>query len=360
MKRLSATANAGLILGLVIALYVGFRAPSLWSVNYYIPSAFDGFWRRSLLGTLLYPLGALRFDYRFLASLQALVLLALLALMIVHAWRSDLRVKLLTLLFLIGPTGGYLFHEVGYIEQVLYLMLVAALALEDKRFGLLLMALALFVHEMAAFTVIPLWLAWLVVEGRVRTAVLHGLVLLAVFVVIYFFFQTVDAAHIERLMQAIKDTAGYTPRADYYAVFRHQLTGPAPKNYFAITDWYRLATALALAGLAAAAFLWKGAVVALCVLGACLAPLAMGFLGWDTSRFTFLSLAASFFVLVAFRHAASQAIIGAAAALLLAFALLGHFVYFDDYQPRPLLPYPKLVGFFATDLPAETAKFPRQ
>jgi hypothetical protein len=352
MKRLSAAANAGLILGLAIALYVGFRLPSLWSVNYYIPSVFDGFWRRSLLGTLLYPAGALRFDYRFLAGLQALMMLALLAALIVHAWRSDLRVKLLTLLFLLGPTGGYLFHEVGYVEQVLYLMLAAALALTDKRLGLLLMALALFVHEMAAFTVIPLWLAALVVEGRVRTAVLHGVLLLAVFAVIYLFFQTVDAAHIERLMRAIKDTAGYTPRADYYDVFRHRLTGPAPKNYFAGADWYRLATAFALAAVAATAFRWKGAFTALCVLGACLAPLVMGFLGWDTSRFTFLSLAASFFVLVAFRHAASKAVIGAAAALLLAFALFGHFIYFDDYQPRPWWPYPKL--------PAEIAKFPRQ
>jgi hypothetical protein len=352
MKRLSAATNAGLILGLAIALYVGFRLPSLWSVNYYIPSVFDGFWRRSLLGMLLYPLGALRFDYRFLAGLQALVLLALLALLIVHAWRSDLRIKLLTILFLVAPTGGYLFHEVGYVEQVLYLMLAASLALAYKPLGLLLMALALFVHEMAAFTVIPLWLAALVVEGRVRTAVLHGVLLLAVFALIYVFFQTVDSAHIDRLMQAIKDTAGYTPRADYYDVFRHQLTGPAPKNYFAGADWYRLATAFALAAVAAAAFRWKGAFTALCVLVACLAPLAMGFLGWDTSRFTFLSLSASFFVLVAFRHAASRAIIGAAAALLLAFALFGHFIYFDDYQPRSLWPYPRL--------PAEIVKFPRQ
>src|SRR5215471_16671338 len=181
MKRLSAAADVGLILSLVIALYVGFRLPSLWSVNYYIPSVFDGFWRRSLLGTLLWPLGALRFDYRFVASLQALALLALLAVLIVHAWRSDLRIKLLTILFLLAPTGGYLFHEVGYVEQVLYLMLVASLAFADKRLGLLLMALALLVHEMAAFTVIPLWLAALVVEGRVRIAVLHGVLLLAAF-----------------------------------------------------------------------------------------------------------------------------------------------------------------------------------
>src|SRR5215468_10239044 len=116
MKRLSATANAGLILGLALALYVGFRLPSLWSVNYYIPSVFDGFWRRSLLGTLLYPLGSLRFHYHFLVTLQALVLLALLALLLGHAMRSHIRIKLVTILFLLGPAGGYLFHEVGYVD----------------------------------------------------------------------------------------------------------------------------------------------------------------------------------------------------------------------------------------------------
>src|SRR5215831_12505915 len=125
MKRLSAAANVGLFLSLLIALYVGFRAPSLWSVNYYIPSVFDGFWRRSLLGTLLYPLGALRFDYHFVAALQGLVLLVL-------------------------------------------------------------MVLALFVHEMAALTVIPLYLAALVVADRWREAFVHGLLLAAVFAVIYF------------------------------------------------------------------------------------------------------------------------------------------------------------------------------
>ncbi len=353
-------ADAGLILCLVLALYVGFRTPNLWSVNYYIPSVFDGFWRRSLLGTLLYPAGALRFDYHFVAALQTLVLLALVALLMAHAFRSDLRIKLLTILFLIGPTGGYLFHEVGYVEQFLYLILLAGLALADKRLSLVLMALSLFVHEMAAFTIIPIYLASLVAEERYRTAIAHGLVLLAVFAGIYLFFQTAAPADIERLMAAIKAHAGYAPRADYYDVFRHQLTGPKPQNYFAVTDWYRLATVIAIAVLTAAAFVRKSVVTAVCVLAACLAPLLMGFLAWDTSRFTFLSLSASFFVLITFKDAASAVISSAVSALLLAFALFGYFVYFDDYQPRPLLPYPKLVSFLTNDLPAEIRKNPQQ
>ncbi len=113
----------------------------------------------------------------------------LLALLMAHALRSDLRVKLLTILFLIAPTGGYLFHEVGYVEQVLYLILIGALTLKDKRLSLVLMALSLFVHEMAAFTIIPIYLASLVAGERYRTAIAQGLVLLAVFAVIYLFFQ---------------------------------------------------------------------------------------------------------------------------------------------------------------------------
>src|SRR5437763_6149199 len=124
MKRLSTAGNAGLILSLVTALYVGSRLPNLWSVNYYIPSVFDGFWRRSLLGTLLYPLGALRFDYRLLASVQALVLLILVALMIVHALRSDLRIKLLTLLFLVGPMGGCRLQILVSVEHGVYLIVL--------------------------------------------------------------------------------------------------------------------------------------------------------------------------------------------------------------------------------------------
>ena len=197
------------------------------------------------------------------------------------------------------------------------------------------MALALFGHEMAAFTVIPLWLAALVVDGRVRTAALHGLLLLAVFAVIYVFFQTVDGAHIDRLMQAIKDTAGYTPRADYYDVFRHRLVGPAPRNYFAATDWYRLATAVALAAVAAAAFAWKGAFTA----RACWSP------AWRRCSWAFSVGTPAASPSCRWRPASScwspsatprRGRSSARRPLLLAFALFGYFIYFDDYQPRPL------------------------
>ena len=94
---------------------------------------------------------------------------------------------------------------------------------------------------------IPLYLAALVVGDRWRMAFVHGLPLVAIFAVIYFFFQTVDADHIDRLMEAIRNVGGYAPRSDYYDVFRYTLTGPSPQNYFAVTDSYRLATVMTIA-----------------------------------------------------------------------------------------------------------------
>ena len=155
--------NAGVLLGLLVAVYVGFRMPNLWSLNYYIPSGFEGIWRRGLIGALLHPVGNLRFDYHFVAALQGAVLLAVVVLLVRHALRSDWRIKTLTILFLLAPTGGYLFHEVGYIEQLLYLVLLGALAFEDRRHTVLVLAVTLFIHEMAALTIIPLYLALLVI-----------------------------------------------------------------------------------------------------------------------------------------------------------------------------------------------------
>ena len=107
-------ANAGLIVALILAFYVGFGVPILWAINYYIPSFFDGFGRRSLVGTLLYPFGPLRFEYVFVAALQMAVRYTLIAILFWRAWHSSLPLKLVVIAFLVAPTGGYLFHTAGY------------------------------------------------------------------------------------------------------------------------------------------------------------------------------------------------------------------------------------------------------
>jgi hypothetical protein len=351
--------NAGVLLGLLVAVYVGFRMPNLWSLNYYIPSGFEGIWRRGLIGALLHPVGNLRFDYHFVAALQGAVLLAVVVLLVRHALRSDWRIKTLTILFLLAPTGGYLFHEVGYIEQLLYLVLLGALAFEDRRHTVLVLAVTLFIHEMAALTIIPLYLALLVIERRHRMAIEHTLALLVVFAVLYRFAQTPDPAAVDQLIEAIKAHANYPLRADYYDVYRHRLTGPELQLYFVSASWWQLTVAGTVAVLTASAFVRRDPIAAGAVVLACLAPLALGFLGWDQHRWVFVSLCSSFLVLVRFGGAQSAAVTAAVSAVLAVFLIVGHLVYFDDYQPRPLLPFPDLPGFLLHGLPEELARIPK-
>lgn len=351
--------DAGVWLALAIAVYAGFRLPNLWSLNYYIPSGFEGIWRRGLIGALLHPAGTLRFDYHFIAALQGLVLLALVVLLVRHALRGDWRIKTLTILFLLAPTGGYLFHEVGYIEQLLYLVLLGALALADRRHAVLLLAATLFIHEMAAFTIIPLYLAQLVIEKRYRLALEHALALLAVFAVLYRFAQTPEPAAVDRLIETIKAHANYALRADYYDVYRHRLIGPELQLYFVRASWWQLAVAGTVAGLTAAAFVRRDPIAAGAVLVACLAPLALGFVGWDQHRWVFVSLCSSFLVLVRLGGAQSTGIAAAVSAVFAVFLVVGHLVYFDDYQPRPLLPFPDFWDFLVRALPEELARIPK-
>ncbi|MFI5001420.1 MAG: hypothetical protein ACHQK9_16195 [Reyranellales bacterium] len=362
---INATANLFLPLSVLLAFYSGFRLPNLWSVNYYIPSVFEGFYRRSLVGTLLYPFGAARFNYYFIGAIQAAVLLALLYLLVRRALRDELAIKALVLMFFLGPTGGYLFHEIGYVDQLLYLVLLGTLALRNATLGFLAMTASLFVHEMAAFTTIPLYLAHLVVGERYRSAILHGVGLFAIFCLIYLFCQSAAPADVDGLLRNISQKANYAPREDYYEVFRQALTGPRQHNYFRPALYYELGTALLIAFLTAASFLRgrpsaRDVAKALVVLGACVSPLALGFFGWDAARWLFLSICSSLVVLIVFGVAGSSRAVLLILFVLLVFATQGRLEYFDDYRPRRLQFSPDVTGFLKNDFPRMVRTIPDQ
>ena len=338
------------------AFYVGFRMPGLWSINYYIPSYIDGFGRRSLLGTLLYPLGGLRFDYHFIASLQAVVLAALLAVVAVGAIRAGLRGKLVLIAFMFAPTGGYLFMEIGYVEQLLLLMLLAALAIEDSRVGLLIMAAALFVHEVAAFTIIPLYLARFVQRERYGTAVVQGAILVAIFGAIYLMLQTTPDPVIAAFLAKLQASAAYPVRKDYYDVFSNQFTGERAQNYYEWANLPHIVIVLAIASAAAASFVRRierrrSLVTAACMFVACAAPLMLGFLGWDTERWLFLSTVSSCLAVTLLARAPAIGV-GAIAGLLALWTVSGTMHYFDGAVARPVFPLSGPSAFFTHGLPS--------
>ncbi len=154
----------GIVLGLAlfVALYTGFRVPNAWSATLQAVSITDGFHKRFVVGTLLRPLAlATDYDYKLFATFSFLVLGALLAIVAINAWRTQLlEQRLLVIAWLVLPTGGFVFNEVGYFEQLLYLLLFTSIWLVARgklAAATALMAITPCIHEIAILTVLPVY-----------------------------------------------------------------------------------------------------------------------------------------------------------------------------------------------------------
>ena len=149
-------------ISMLLAAYTGFRLPNLWSATLYTTSLPDGFHRRFVVGTLLHPLseapttttGSTRpsrsYPRRAPRRARGVTLRARLV-----------SQRFLVVAFFLLPTGGFLFHEVGYLDQLLYLMLFTSLWLLRRRgapwiAAPVIMSLAVFTHEIAILTVFPI------------------------------------------------------------------------------------------------------------------------------------------------------------------------------------------------------------
>jgi len=345
---------------LALACYRGFRAPNLWSVNYWQVSWLDGFFRRGLLGTLLYPLGCTRFDPRFVWILQFAVLaLALGGLL----WLGRRGVAaLLLVLFLASDAGTFLFHEVGYPEQLLLLLTLACWALLQRGWTFasgLILALALLVHEMALFTVAPALLVFLLrLPAQRRPALwraalapalaLAGLLALSA---------PLPPALLERYAAQAAACGHPIVRLDFL-VYYEQTLGQNLQAYFHLSEFAGVILPLALA--LAAWVLWGGALPdshraeRWAVVLASLCPLLLGFMGTDKNRWVFLVLLQLLLLLGTadgttgrrLAHPAGSARIRHAAlgVLFVATVLLTHIRLFDHFEPR-ILDWPGVSGF---------------
>jgi hypothetical protein len=175
----------GLAFSVLIAWYVGFRPPSAWATTLQSVSITDGFYRRFVVGTLLRPFAnATGFDYWVFATFSFLVLGALVGIVVVCAVRArHLSQRILVIAFFLLPTGGFLFHIVGYLDQVLYLMLFAAVWLLGRKrvvAAAVVMSIAPFVHEIAVLSILPVFGIVALLRIGWRTAIVVTLVPLAV------------------------------------------------------------------------------------------------------------------------------------------------------------------------------------
>ncbi|MGW9206298.1 hypothetical protein ACWGR4_04845 [Embleya sp. NPDC055664] len=349
-RRLSAPTRRTLLLVacVLLAAYTGIRAPSAWTATLQTISLQDGFHRRFVVGTVLHPVAeATDYPYALFAGTSFVILAALLAVVVVAAARTRVPARrALVAGWLVLPTGGYLFHEVGYFEQLLFLALFGAwwlLARGRVIAAALVMAVAVCVHEIAMLTVIPLFTLLVVDRLPIRRAAAVLLPAVLVGGTVLLVSPAADGA--APGLQARLREGGFPARADVFEIFgRTQAESLRMYEPFEVL-WFLVPLAVLLAAAPALAFA-GGTVVGprrLLAIAAAVAPLVAAFAGWDTHRWAFLLLANTAVVAwwwlgqeppdAAPSRVRSRHRVLVAAALLCVHVPLA---YFDDFAPREL------------------------
>jgi hypothetical protein len=342
IRRLGISA---LVISLALAAYAGFRLPNAWSATLAAVSITDGFHRRFLVGTLLHPLALLSgYDYRLFAAESFAVLALLIAALAVAIVRTrSLARRALIIVWLLLPTGGFLFNEVGYFDQWLYLLLFTAVwLLRRERFtaAAALVAASGLVHEIAILTTLPIFMFAAAQQLPLRRAIRASAPAVAVNL-LALVVPPASPGAVARLTSALR-TANFTPRREALALFERSQS----------QSWQLYSVPEILAHLAPAALLlvavflfWQqtsrarapSSTIALGC-GAIVAPAFLALAGWDVGRWAFLLV--SDFVIVLWLSVDEDAPTGWNVAAVLGFltliALFIHMPYFDEYRRREL------------------------
>jgi len=203
---------------------------------------------------------------------------------------------ILASLYFLSPLGGYLFHQVGYIEQLLYLLAFASIYLLEKNqtfFALLVMTCSMFFHEITLLTTLPFFFFCMFYNNQdIKISLKLVFFPISAFLLIYLFFQTVSLDLVNTLIENIKINASYEIREGYFNVFRHEFLGNRMKLYYTFDNLFIIFLIIGLSAIMLFSFDWsnKNRLLKFFFIGPILSPLILGFLGWDTDRWIFLSL----------------------------------------------------------------------
>jgi hypothetical protein len=348
MKRRAAGLAVGL--AILVAAYTGVRLPDRWSVTLQAVSIFDGIHKRFLVGTVLRPFTlAFGYDYRLFAVFSFAVLAALLYLIWRAAVRSELWSKQLIVIgWLLVPAGGFLFDEIGFLEQVVYLMLALAVwfvARGRLRTAAVVLALMPCVHELAILSALPLFAAICVrsLPPRRVAALMAPAILVAAILLLVPHTPQATIDHLE----AAWNRDGFPYRADALQLFvRTQAESWNLYSFWAALRATMPLIVMLLVATAALAERRDHAAFA-AALGAVVAPLLLIYGGWDVNRWQFFAIA-NFTIVV--WTAIDRELAPRAVAILVAVGLLlaRHRLGFIDAKPREL--DAREVGRFVDDV----------
>ncbi|MEO6772126.1 MAG: hypothetical protein ABI467_03780 [Kofleriaceae bacterium] len=280
-------------MAILVAAYTGVRLPDRWSVTLQAVSIFDGIHRRFLVGTVLRPFTlAFGYDYRLFAGFSFAVLAALLYVIWRAAVRSESWSKQLVVIgWFLLPAGGFLFDEIGFLEQVVYLMLALAVWQVGRgrlRTAAAVLALTPCVHELAILSAIPLFAAICVRSlppRRVAALVAPAIGVAAIVLLV----PHPPQATIDHLAAAWHHD-GFPYRADALQLFvRTQAESWELYSFWAALRITMPVIVLLLVAAAALADRRDHAAFA-AALGAVVAPLLLIYGGWDVNRWQFFAI----------------------------------------------------------------------
>ncbi|WP_125250346.1 hypothetical protein [Leptospira wolffii] len=330
-----------IVLGYLFAFYRGFRMPNLWTMGYFVPSYFDGIYRRALSGTLLYVFGDLRFNYYLIVAVQVSIFLVLNILFIRELFKSNFEIRLLFAIFLFSPAGGYLFHEIGYVDQLLLLLLLIAITTTNNYLSCFLVAISPLFHEEAMFIVIPIYSLSLLFRGeKLEKMQLYSLSLAFCSFLIGIILRS-SGSDVASFAMKWGLNANYPLRLDYVStVLAVRSTAFAAIHYaehqivaLGITVFVGIISAFTISIRATGGRKYSlFAIGIICII----LPLGLGLIGWDTSRWIFLSITASLLVFYVGRENLKGFIFYASLASVLLFSAQVKLRYFDGYKPREL------------------------
>jgi len=286
------------------AIVVGFRMPSLWSINYYLPSFFDGFYRRALPGTILTILGNYKYNYYLIASIQFSILFSLLIWIFLVFKKNSLTMFIITSYF-VSACGGFLFHEIGYVDQLLYLILFISITIYNKHrvASIVLFSSSMFMHELSLFVTVPLYFTFIYMQtNRLKKAFIDTLPSLIFFIIIYFLFQTVPLEKIVTFTNQIKEYANYSYRYDYYGIFVSEFVGNQTKIHYHLNCIIPLLLLFIMSVVIGVVSyqVKKNILTSFLITSSGLAPLLLGIFAYDLNRWFFLSFSSLTIIFIIF------------------------------------------------------------
>ena len=353
-------------------MYAGFRSPGIWPIMGILASLQDGFLRRTGVGTLLHLLPVhLRLDYHLLAALHYMVL-GVLLLVVLRLTLVRISSAATLAIFFLSGSGSFLFHEVGYLEQWVFLLFLCALWTFHKSriISALLMAYAVLCHELTLVFTLPLYVLY-ALHHRARLPRLALLVAPALALATLLFAARAPTMSLEMtFLKGILNNANFTPRFDYLELLQrnYELKVAACTHFLARDRGALLLIVLfsliqflrhraALRSVPAG----RRRLISLCAATCCVAPLLLGFIATDGERWQLLASVNCAVVSVLsskrLRPGATKLIDLAPLALGLGWVVVFRPALFD-YQLLRSGTLPQMYRFFVEGLPSIMRRIP--